>query len=1856
MALSDYINQQREKEKRDAIETSQNSLFYPLAAGLGAIALGSYVFSGKYKGGRNLLADMLHFLGKGQGVGLEKGLDSAARLPGSAVSGAGSRSLFSAQFNVAKKSLQLGPIDLINDLQHIIDTLGNTRGDIGNRIADRVTEWIHRRNIDIGPQSSFFGSDLQRVTAGQVLADSASWAEHIGSNQIETLYKARQYGLITDKTILDSGLYLNKANQVRDIRLSRIFSADGGIIGRLTGGLDIFGQRRVFDSLVGSKRGFAVLGPVGEQRGNRFFIGGNIFGYTGEGEEILLATNRKLRLTGDPLDAVYAARAGLLKADPEKIRAAYKSKNIPEALKDKLVDLETKYGVGIGFANRPSFIDRFIFNPIKRAQALLSGDGVVYRHQYVQGTLGTRIADAALGGEIPELALKQGRITKVPGGGTIVPIDSLNPLDRLAVLFDFKPGYSVIEASAAANRVNRGAIITNRDLIVPLPEGGLKSFYKPIFGKLGQLPGAEHARLTKVGDVINIPRPNFYDVDKSKVFPGLTSTKDFFNYMMYRLNSLASESLLGIGIAPGKTLLGTTLRVASLPLIYEAGRQAFEYIDYASEQVLGISPKKAIAGVYAKARVAQQKLREMTGIQQTLAWADDNFPGSINSEGSTLIRSIGLPLGIVGATFGGTKSKLGLGLAGLIYAAIGGPDPGQSSADLEAEYAGEKMVAVRRSRLWGMGYSPLFGGVVDHYDFNWNYKLQNDLEYKGLYGSKKEYFEYHQNVFGIPLPTPTNFLGIKNLANPYRWEDQHYLDRPYPSTGSPLSSFPIFGPLLGATVGRALKPTYNRISDLPLLNASLVDKGLEPSAARLLGIPERDASSIQINDPNNTLDMLRRQANIALEPAGIYKFVMQYYGVDLSDKGMPTLATSDIPTSPGREFYSKNLGGLFGQTELWRRFVLSDYYSQNSVSQLVNPIRNTMPCLLPDTEVLLEGNVCKRAEDIVVGDKVISKDGEIVEVEKIGKFPCDRIVHIELYGDNMHTSDFSPNHPLYMQDHTFMNAENVKPGDYVSFPIRKYTGNNNVIDLSNFISEAEFSISDKYIYYGIQKSNFIENEIAEQYRFDIKEIPLELKRDNPKLYEICRYRKTTNREESYKRFLRFWDVEDFYYLLGVYAAEGSAGNKGKSVKLAGHVNDKWEQNILDIFNKYGIKFSINDAHTGTGRYIVSSNPALLHILKTLCPGHAKDKHFSKETLNHNTSKAAIIKLIRGLIDGDGYYILTKDNRVRCGLRTVSKNLAYQFRCLIIDSLGIAPSITQAYKEDNLNIHITCSGLLANKLAEGIGYSPYVCSPRQNNDKQYSDSNFVYIKVRSVFIEEKKCYVIGHQVSGDHTFCTALIATHNTWMPGKYSSNMKDQGYFTDFTVGDPFIKVQNGEYRLPGKLYEETHKLYSDSPGVYSDVDKFLILADVAPYSNEYAQLERRVKNMKLPPYWANKVAEALSHRQEMIGPDTRYERYNEDVVTALNKGIKDNALYSMARKSYDTFTHDFLAEIPYVGSKLFPFRSPYEQYRKLQVEGAEFAGWDQPYENILRPMYYDVALSNPLTAALKGGVTAGLLYGPMRFFSPLKGLGGSLTSNVLYGAGIGSALSFERILSGKSSNYVPEHVQRESAAYEYMDKFSYLRARMYEEQAIQDGNKGLASQFANIRRKTMVGASSPIMAKASLPKSIDRRYFDYFMSRPGQERAQIMSGVPDYLANTMALVEGKDYPSKDQADADVLSYFSANPLPSADYIGWQPGISNSANRIKFIQHGINGISDNYHRHGFYESQLNEFKYRMPDLYNSSISFNSPVNFNSIKDLSSMYKGIRDTMFHRMAYTSSGVRNNIEVRRDSTYYSNDLLR
>lgn len=1358
------------------------------------------IYAGR-RPGRNLIADLLHWAnygkGGGRGIGLTiKHLANAADATATGSAGsAGIRSEQDAAIDVITGGLKLDRPHLIDDLYHLEELLTSPHAkDLQEVITARFRDWTDERfkGANVVP---FWGHDLQRITIGEVLENNQVWASRLGKQEWNLLKRAKDKGWVGDHIFLDPKIFRDATGGIKDVRFM-----SGRMMDRVFTLFDPFGQGRVVRSLFSPAPRVAVLPPLDVQAGYgvQFFIGDSLYLVNSARELEKVATGMKLRKTGDPLHVVSSLRRVQGRVGRGRIRD-------PQST-GLLASAQRATGVGTAYASRRSLFSFVFSDPLHRARELKSGGAVLYRKpaKYAGSKFFER---SPLGAFVPEYTTGANKIVRIPGGGKEHKFDDLGLLDRMKVLLGLHDDYEVIKTKSYHDKVHFDKKLTEQDKLIPLPRGGAENV--ELFWREGERVSplfAEEA-LTGVGERTRGKKAKYYATPSGF----RAGTMDFANYMFYRVNALASTFGFGIGFKASGQPWKNALRLMGIPIAYRTAIEIGGYADFLIEDITGVSPVKTIASAYAALRVGQQQLREALGIRGLAAGLERAYPGLVESEGATMIRSALLP--IMGF-MSGLKRGFGPGLrrAGILYSLFGGVGLSQPAEELKQEYTGERKVPVRRGRLWGFGYQPFFGGDISHFEYSWFHKLQTDYRTKSIYGSREEYYSKYTNVFGVPFPTPHSLFGLRQILNPYALEERHYYSRPYMETGGRFDEFPIIGPLLSEIdaripiIGKARKRMHvGELMGIPTIGGTLSDRTVPPSAAVRLGITDLPAAAIVYQDASDPMIRLREQAAIAAEPFGVYKFALEFLGIDLDATKPAQAASASAIGSYSREFYGWNLGGMFGVTEFPRRFLLSDYGLATRQRELFNPLRNRMP---------------------------------------------------------------------------------------------------------------------------------------------------------------------------------------------------------------------------------------------------------------------------------------------------------------------------------------------------------------------------------------------------------------------------------TWLPGIGSEFKSDEDYFLDFLHGDPFSRLEQGEARLPGVGYESLNPLHSGTPGVYDLVDRLLVLADVAPYSQAFQEHRRRVEPVvdQLGDYWSEKVRLALAQRDVVVNQLTTYGRFNDAGATLsiINESLKEDAAIARSlavpglQRAWDSFSHDVLAEIPYFGSKLFPFRDPLERYQKEQIYGETFASWFEPYETIFRPAVYDIARSGPIGGAAKGAVLGALMSSSAgQLLNPF-----TLLRNPMYAipsmAMGGAAVSLGR-MGMAGSEFMPPHKKKEMEAMQYMDMMQYVKARSYQLQAEELGDDPLAAGFERLASKTFAGAKSYADIRSAMG-SDDRKYLNAFLSYPESERGRLLSALPTYYGEALNKIWDNDFGSVAEHDSDALQYFADHPAVPADSLLWHPSVPSTVMKIKMIQGGINGVSDNLHRFGFYESQGIEANLRFPSVhYQRPYSLHIP-NFESIKN------------------------------------------
>ncbi len=114
-----------------------------------------------------------------------------------------------------------------------------------------------------------------------------------------------------------------------------------------------------------------------------------------------------------------------------------------------------------------------------------------------------------------------------------------------------------------------------------------------------------------------------------------------------------------------------------------------------------------------------------------------------------------------------------------------------------------------------------------------------------------------------------------------------------------------------------------------------------------------------------------------------------------------------------------------------------------------------------------------------------------------------------------------------------------------------------------------------------------------------------------------------------------------------------------------------------------------------------------------------------------------------------------------------------------------------------------------------------------------------------------------------------------------------------FHYSDPYTSLPKGDMRLPGPGYETLNELHPDSYGIYGSFDRFKILADIAPWSQEYKQWHRIVKQQNLSPEMQDEIKEIEDRVKRQNSRHTFYNKNydieTEDINGTVSEVGKDN-------------------------------------------------------------------------------------------------------------------------------------------------------------------------------------------------------------------------------------------------------------------------------------------------------------------------------------------------------------------------------
>jgi hypothetical protein len=467
-----------------------------------------------------------------------------------------------------------------------------------------------------------------------------------------------------------------------------------------------------------------------------------------------------------------------------------------------------------------------------------------------------------------------------------------------------------------------------------------------------------------------------------------------------------------------------------------------------------------------------------------------------------------------------------------------------------------------------------------------------------------------------------------------------------------------------------------------------------------------------------------------------------------------------------------------------------------------------------------------------------------------------------------------------------------------------------------------------------------------------------------------------------------------------------------------------------------------------------------------------------------------------------------------------------------------------------------------------------------------------------------------------------------WLPGKRSVFMADRENYINFAEGDAFTKIEKGEMRLPGPGFEAAHRGVDDgTPGMYSSLERYQILADVAPGSQAYKHYRRAVhgqiqlgllerQDVERFTRIENQASESLKSRAGAVGFRYGADEFAEKEVTVADTGLT----------TFTTHEHPGMTfHLAGVEDRTYALEGSRDTYGKLRRRMAELQG---------KTLSITYGGFGPTTPAILGdtnrwAIDAGLgKYKPVddldfrakhgtnvfrqgyewMLHTSLPGpLGYPRTKFVGGMAAIEEYDNFVRMGTWDTGweqpiqNYVvPWSNQLMGATStaqlktrrvnEYVDHFKFAKYAALEQRADAMGDTAAANKFHSEAGRTMVAANpyAPGFYKnifGALPPT-EKPYFAAFAGVTSERRQeQILGSVPSNMApiyvgvwERQAGTAGFASPvlqryaeeaqriATERPEDRVAEYFAHQPLPDASYAGNHPAVNEDMVRLKMAR------------------------------------------------------------------------------------------
>lgn len=987
---------------------------------------------------------------------------------------------------------------------------------------------------------------------------------------------------------------------------------------------------------------------------------------------------------------------------------------------------------------------------------------------------------------------------------------------------------------------------------------------------------------------------------------------------------------------------------------------------------------------------------------------------------------------------------------------------GQTSEERQ-EYIENGMDPVRKGRWWGSGNTPLTGGKIIYWRPNLYRRIEADVDFSdSKWGSRQEY--YNNTWF----PNPVNpFAPINHFVlDRNHYDKKHYYDRPYLMTAPEGSNMPLIGPLFGQTVGRVINPPQRmHLEYWRDLKVNPADETVSPLITQ--GALETSKRFYQQQGPQDFHvfnEVERRTAE---------QKVSYNNSLWTSSYQAKQVTSRSIYDSAGVNFEERVIFPIF------RRFTGDvknpfEIYTTPSGSMTVVDVPNNLNLYDVNQDLkqfsinkILGTNQRVTISDINGPDIPVGNDNLAID----NAFVYGAGEQYNWLGDIMGLRGFMVQQ--FMTGDANTNARVIEDSGY-AYSLNNDFWEENLGGLGGNLSEItrrfipKRNNSTEYI-------NPIRNTMpswmpGSNYMTDFKH-------GDP-------YSKVDNGEErlpgqGYERLYHINNVEDVKMKIsqigqdkaGIIRSlfDRSAKTPGdnaymqelatKGGDIAKHLKSEWKQ--------HGVAFvtdgQINDKRNGiTGTYDAMvydmSSPTGIGVIdiRTVSKKDFNKIRFSRKAKRQHQEQVNYMLWATDNRQSKGYVHYVNRDKPE---QTYTAGFKYDDKMLrsTLREVHAARKEVQDAMDKGIIGRGEFYGLMDRYriLADVAPYSQELqdveaqISMTKLSDAERKEAAQIRERLKQQK-EPLRVYPYKFKTSNLKTEAVTVkkIIDNNTFISYEYGDNHAIR--FAGINVTESSELANKKTYprkQRKGleKVLHQARKKLEEGPTqnekARSEIRKYVRKGAKVQISYD-ADERNKFKNDSTQSIRAIVHSRGKNVNRTLV--NRGYAKINEDDDSPAGINVRYSKGEIAFGSAMERLTHDVVGAIPFVGSKFYQVRSPYEQYRDREVYGKDFQSWNHPIRDIFMPNMVDKPIADMRLGGMLSVVTGafmGSLFGKNKFG---KLVGGTIGATIPL---IGKAVFIAG--SDKDRDWRPKRRRDQENLNEYIDTLKYVKnMRLYSQYA----------------------------------------------------------------------------------------------------------------------------------------------------------------------------------------------------------------